>query len=128
LTNQPEKALPTYELAIRQAEELLQLNPKDHAVHLLVGRYYAMLGKHADAISHITMALNLHRDDSHYIMIAAVAYLQMGDRASALGFLEQAATANGFTSAQIIEEPELDALKNEPRYVALTSNHNKKRQ
>jgi serine/threonine-protein kinase len=127
LTNQPEKAIPRYELAIRQAEDLLQLNPKDHAVHLLVGRYYAMLRKQTDAISHITIALNLHRDDPHYLMIAAVAYLQMGDRASALGMLEQAAITRGFTSAQIIDEPELDALKNEPRYVALTAN-NKKRQ
>jgi tetratricopeptide (TPR) repeat protein len=126
LSNQREKAAQTYELAIRQAEELLQLNPKDHAVHLLVGRYYAMLRKPTEAISHITIALNLHRGDSHYLIIAAVAYLQMGDRGAALSMLELAATANGFISAQIIEEPELDVLKNEPRYVALTSNRGKR--
>jgi serine/threonine-protein kinase len=120
LTGQTEKARQQYELAIQQAEKLVLQNPRDHAAHILLGRYYAMLGKKPDALSHINLALSLNPDDPHYLTIAAVAYVILGDRNNALGVLEQAVRL-GYTAVQIRGEPELDVLTAEPRFIALVS-------
>jgi eukaryotic-like serine/threonine-protein kinase len=120
LVGRTDEARQKYELAIRDGEKLLQQNPRDHGVHLLVGRYYAMLGKKPEAVSHIELALHLHADDPHYLSIAATAYVQLGDRNNALSLMEQAVRF-GYTAVQIAGEPELDVLKGEPRYAALMS-------
>src|SRR5262249_51927626 len=106
-------------------EKLLQTNPRDDAVHLLVGRYYAMLGKDPEAKSHLDQALHLHPNDPHYLTIAATALLQLGDRNNALSLLE-AAVQLGFGGVQIRAEPELDILEAEPRYIALMSTEQRK--
>ncbi len=118
LTGQTDKARQEYELAIQQAEKLLLQNPRDHAVHILLGRYYAMIGKSPEAVSHVSLALSLNPGDPHYLTIAAVAYVRLGDRTNALSALEQAVQL-GYTPVQIRGEPELDALDSEPRFVAL---------
>jgi len=121
LTGQSDKARQFYELAIQQGEKLLQVNPRDPAVHLLVGRYYAVLSKKPEAVSHLTLALDaIHYKDPHYLAIAATAYLQLGERDIALSYLESAAIL-GYTTVEIKAEPELDALDADPRYIALMS-------
>ena len=45
LTGRKDEARQKYEFGIRDGEERLQMNPRDHAIHVLVGRYYAMLGQ-----------------------------------------------------------------------------------
>jgi len=122
LTGQKDKARHFYEVGIQQGEKLLQLNPRDHAVHLLVGRYYAMLGKRDEARSNLELALSAMPDDPHYLLIAATANVQLGDRNNALSMMEKAVRF-GFTARDIREEPELDALQTEPRYMALMSNN-----
>ena len=126
LTGQKEKARQNYQLGIEQGEKLILLNPRDHAAHLLVGRYYAMLDKKTEALSHIELALTLHPDDPHYLTIAATAYVQLGDRNNALSLLEQAVRL-GYTTVQIQGEPELDVLKAEPRFIALMSSNNQRK-
>ncbi|PYS08418.1 MAG: hypothetical protein DMG17_28985 [Acidobacteria bacterium] len=126
LTGQKEKARQNYQLGIEQGEKLILLNPRDHAAHLLVGRYYAMLDKKTEALSHIELALTLHPDDPHYLTIAATAYVQLGDRNNALSLLEQAVRL-GYTTVQIQGEPELDVLKAEPRFIALMSSNPQRR-
>jgi eukaryotic-like serine/threonine-protein kinase len=121
LVGRTEEARQKYELAIQNGEKLLQQNPRDFAIHLLVGRYYAMLGKKPEATSHIVQALSSHPDDPHYLMIAATAYVQLGDRNQALGLMEQAIRPS-YGPGHIEEEPELGVLKTEPRYIALMSN------
>src|SRR5262249_27222001 len=63
LTGDSNKARDTYQLAIDEGEKLLQLNPRNSDVHVLVGRYYAMLGLRPDALSHLTLALNAAPSD-----------------------------------------------------------------
>jgi eukaryotic-like serine/threonine-protein kinase len=120
LTNQFDRSRLTYELAILQGEKRLQINPVDSDVHLLVGRYYAMLEKTPEAVGHLTLALKEHAKDPHYLMIAAVAYAKVGDPLNALNLIEQS-VKYGFTSVQIRAEPELDVLRTEPRYIRLVS-------
>jgi uncharacterized protein HemY len=80
-----------------------------------------MLSKKPEATSHILQALSSHPDDPHYLMIAATAYVQLGDRNQALSLMEQAIRPS-YGPAHIEEEPELSVLKTEPRYIALMSN------
>jgi len=126
LTGQKDKARHFYEVGIQQGEKLLQLNPRDHAVHLLVGRYYAMLGKRDEARSNLELALSAMPNDPHYLLIAATAHVQLGDRNNALSLMEKA-VQSGFTAREIREEPELDALQTEPRYIALMSNNSQQK-
>ena len=120
LTGRKDEARQKYEFGIRDGEERLQMNPRDHGIHLLVGRYYAMLGRKQDALRHLDMALLLHSGDAHYLTIAATCYVVLGDRSRALSLMEEAAR-HGYTAAQFLGEPELDALKTEPRYAAVMS-------
>jgi tetratricopeptide (TPR) repeat protein len=126
LSGQSQKAQDSYQLAINQGEKLLQLNARDYDVHILVARYYAMIGKRLEALSHLSLALSSSANDPHYLVIAAACYLRLGDRTTTLNLMEQA-IAHGATVVDIQAEPELDALKGDPRYIALISaNQNKK--
>jgi tetratricopeptide (TPR) repeat protein/TolB-like protein len=120
LTGRKDEARQKYEFGIRDGEERLQMNPRDHGIHLLVGRYYAMLGRKSDALRHLDVALLLHPGDAHYLTIAATSHVVLGDRSRALSLMEAAARL-GYTAAQFLGEPELDALKTEPRYAAVMS-------
>ena len=51
---------------------------------------------------------------------AATSHVVLGDRSRALSLMEEAARL-GYTAAQFLGEPELDALKAEPRYAAVMS-------
>jgi tetratricopeptide (TPR) repeat protein/TolB-like protein len=104
LTGRKNEARQKYEFAIRDGEERLQANLRDHGIHLLVGRYYAMLGRKADALRHLDQALLLHPGDAHYLTIAATAYVVLGDRSLALSLMEQASRV-GHTAAQFLGEP-----------------------
>jgi tetratricopeptide (TPR) repeat protein/TolB-like protein len=120
LVGRKDEARQKYEIAIQDGERLLKVNPSDDGVHLLVGRYYAMLGKKTEATSHLTESLAKKYDDPHYLLIAATAYVQLNDRAQALSLMERAIRPD-YGPAHIQEEPELSVLKTEPRYIALMS-------
>jgi serine/threonine-protein kinase len=120
LTGQKEKARNEYGIAIDEAKKLLRLDPRDSDVHILVGRYYAMLGREPEARSHLMLALNANPADPHYLVIAAVSYLQLGDRMTALSMLDQA-IAHETRIIDIQAEPELDVLVGDPRFIALTT-------
>ena len=120
LMGRSDEARQKYEFGIRDGEQRLQQNPRDHGIQLLVGRYYAMLGRKPEALRNLDLALLQHPDDAHYLTIAATAHVALGDRGTALSLMEQAARL-GHTAAQFLAEPELDVLKAEPRYVAVMS-------
>ena len=120
LIGRGDEARQRYEFAIRDGEQRLQQNPRDHGVRLLVGRYYAMLGRKPEALRHLDLALLQHPGDAHYLTIAATAHVVLGDRSRALSLMEEAARL-GHTAAQFLAEPELDVLKSEPRYIAVMS-------
>ena len=98
----------------------MQQNLRDHGIELLVGRYYAMLGRKPEALRHLDLALLQHPNDAHYLTIAATAHVALGDRGTALSLMEEAARL-GHRAAQFLAEPELDVLKAEPRYIAVMS-------
>jgi tetratricopeptide (TPR) repeat protein/TolB-like protein/predicted Ser/Thr protein kinase len=118
LTGEKAKALNEYRTAIDQGEKLLQVNSKQADVHVLVGRYYAMLHNKDQATSHLTLALNAHPTDPHYLIIAAVSYLQLEDRNNAITYLQEA-IAHEARLIDVRAEPELDELQSNSRFKAL---------
>jgi tetratricopeptide (TPR) repeat protein/TolB-like protein/tRNA A-37 threonylcarbamoyl transferase component Bud32 len=112
------RARKMYERAIRMAGENLRVNPKDGDTHVLMANYYAMLSDRSQALKHLQEALNLNPDIPEYLAVAAIVHNQFGDRDEALGWLEKA-RARGYSPAEIRASPELDNLRNEPRFQEL---------
>jgi len=107
-----------YERAIRMAGENLGVNPRDGDTLASMANYYAMLGDRPQALKHLQKALNLNSDIPEYLAIAAVVHNQFGERDEALGWLEKA-RARGYSPAEIRASPELDNLRDEPRFQQL---------
>jgi len=116
-----EKAPAMYERAIKEGEGELQINPRNADAHILLGRYYAMIKRRAQASNHLEYALSVRPTNSHYLVIAAGAYNQLDDRFMALSLLERA-VARGLTQKEIDMEYEIQSLRNEPRFRALKLN------
>jgi len=104
-----------YERTIRMAEEALRVNPRDGDTHIMMANYYAMLRDRSQALKHLQEALNLNPDTPEYLAIAAVVHNQSGEKDQALEWLEKA-RARGFSPAEIRAAPELDNLRDEPRF------------
>jgi serine/threonine-protein kinase len=107
-----------YERTIRMAEEALRVNPRDGDTHIMMANYYAMLRDRSQALKHLQEALNLNPDTPEYLAIAAVVHNQSGEKDQALEWLEKA-RARGFSPAEIRAAPELDNLRDEPRFQQL---------
>jgi len=107
-----------YERTIRMAEEALRVNPRDGDTHIMMANYYAMLRDRSQALKHLQEALNLNPDTPEYLAIAAVVHNQSGEKDQALEWLEKV-RARGFSPAEIRAAPELDNLRDEPRFQQL---------
>jgi len=116
-----EKAPAMYDRAIREGEEELRINPRNADVHILLGRYYAMINRRVQASNHLEYALSARPTNTHYLVIAAGAYNQLEDRFNALSLVERA-VANGLTQKEMDMEYEIQSLGNEPRFRALKPN------
>jgi serine/threonine-protein kinase len=113
-----DKAAAMYERAIKEGEKELLINPRHAGVHLLLGRYYSMVNRRAQALNHLEYALSVYPTNTHYLAIAAGAYNQLGDRLSALSLLERAVRL-GLTQNELDMEYEIQSLRNDPRFQAL---------
>ena len=109
------QARKMYERAIRMAEENLRVNPRDGDTLASMANYYAMLSDRPQAVKYLQEALNLNSDIPEYLAIAAVVHNQFGEKDEALGWLEKA-RARGYSPAEIRASPELDNLRDEPRF------------
>jgi tetratricopeptide (TPR) repeat protein len=106
------------ERAIALALENLQINPADLDARLSLADYYARLGRREAALDQIA------RTDPgaswHRRFFIALAHAQLGDRDEAFKALQQS-VADGAPDAELRAWPELDALKSDPRFAALTA-------
>jgi tetratricopeptide (TPR) repeat protein len=100
------------------AGENLRVNPEDGDTHVLMANCHAMLSDRSQALKHLHEALNLNPDIPEYLAVAAIVHNQFGDRDAALGWLEKA-RARGYSPAEIRAFPELDNLRDEPRFQEL---------
>jgi len=124
----PEKrgqAQELYRKAIELAGKELEINPREPNVNVMVARYHAMLGQRALAMSHLNRALALRPKDAEFQEIAAVIHNQFGETTLAINYLETA-IAQGYSLDEIINERELDNLREDPRFRALMTTKSKK--
>jgi eukaryotic-like serine/threonine-protein kinase len=110
-------ALATYRRAIGLGDRALTVDPRDEEARISVAAFHAKIGERTKAIQHMNrLAADLV--DPHVLLFGAIVYLDLGDRATALTWLERA-KRNGLAPGELRDWIELDGLKNEPRYAAL---------
>jgi serine/threonine-protein kinase len=105
--------------ATDMAESELQVNPRNADVHTLAAEYYAMLGDKGLALQHLQAALQFSSGDPETAYYAAKVYNLLGDRDEALIWLDKS-VSSGYSPAEINDTVELDSLRQEPRFQALT--------
>ena len=110
-----DKASATYKRAADVAQEQLTVNPKDKDALSGVALYQAHLGNKAEAQKYITKALQEGPQDSDVLFTAALVYEIIGDRGQAITELQKSLGA-GFSLEDVKREPELQALRSDPKY------------
>jgi eukaryotic-like serine/threonine-protein kinase len=108
-----------YRRAVALGEETLTIDPRDTDARISVAAFHAKLGDRGRAVEHLNrMPSDL--TDPHVLLFGAVVYVDLGERATALTWLERAARG-GLVAGELHDWIELDALKGEPRYAALVN-------
>ena len=110
-------AMALYQTAIALAEQTLAINPSDVDARVSVADYYAKLGDRDRALAHVN-ALPADLADPHVLLFGAFVFIDLGDRATALTWLERAAR-HGMAANELREWVDLDAVKDDPRFAAL---------
>ena len=101
------------------ADDDLRVNPNDADAHTLVAEYLAMIGDKEQSLDHLQTALRLRPGDPETAYFAAKVYNLLGDREEALNWLEKSVDS-GYSPAEISNTIELDSLRKEPRFRALS--------
>ncbi|MBP7242295.1 BTAD domain-containing putative transcriptional regulator [Amaricoccus sp.] len=78
------------EEALDLTARALSIDPLDSRAHLCRYWSYAMLGKHAAGVSHLSLALDLNENDPWTIISAAAGFAFAGERERAADLVEQA--------------------------------------
>ncbi len=111
------RARELYVHASELARKDLDVNPRDVDTHVVLADYQAKLGNRDQAREELARAGDVSRNP-HLLLFEAFVYVQLGDRATALRVLEQAA-AGGLPAAELRAWVDLDGLRNEPRFRVL---------
>jgi len=111
------EAKALYDRAVTLVDQSLTVDPRDVDARISLAAYHAKLGNRRTAIEQLNR-LPSDLSDPHVLLFGAVIYVDLGDRATALTWLERA-SRGGMVANELRDWIELDALKNEPRYAAL---------
>ncbi len=115
-------AMSAYEQAIMRAKETLRVNPRDHRALGYLAYYYAMLENRQEALSTIQQALALGPNDPELQYNAAQTHNKLGQINQALEWLEKALAA-GINPTTVRDNPFLDNLHTDPRYLEVLQRH-----
>ena len=110
-----DRAKPTYAQAIALVQRDLEVNPRDTDALAYLALYEAKSGELEKARLSIGQALNLAPKDVNVLSMAAEVYVVTGDRQKALDCLKSA-VQGGYPRFELEHNPELDGLRNDPRY------------
>jgi Tfp pilus assembly protein PilF/tRNA A-37 threonylcarbamoyl transferase component Bud32 len=113
----PAKVRDTFQRAIALAAELRKETPRDEYLLADIGGYYAALGLKEESLPLLAQAAALAPDIPQVLFQVAVGYEVLGRREDALLWLARAAVT-GYPSASIARNPQLEALRADPRYAA----------
>jgi tetratricopeptide (TPR) repeat protein len=109
------RAKATYAQAIALVQRDLEVNPRDTDALGYLALYEAKSGDLEKARRPIGQALALAPNDVNVLAMAAEVYAVVGDHQKALDCLKIAAQS-GYPHFEIEANPELDRLRNDPRY------------
>ena len=109
------EAASVYDRAIQLAEDALQVNPKDAAVHASLARYCAYRGNLNRALAEIEKARALAPTNLPIMVNAALVYERAGQRDQALTSLLQA-LKEGYSRTDIEKNPDLATLRADSRF------------
>ena len=110
-----DRAKPTYAQAIALVQRDLEVNPRDTDALGYLALYEAKSGDLEKAHPPIGQALALAPKDVNVQSMAAEVYAVTGDQQKALDCLKSA-VQGGYPRFEIEANPELDGLRNDPRY------------
>ena len=111
------EARALFGVAIEGLEQALRVNPNDVNAHLLLAEFQAKLGHQTEATAQLLAAGDVS-SDPHKLLFGAIVLNHLGDRASALDWLEKA-TRTRLPKAELLAWIEFDNLHNDPRFRAL---------
>lgn len=119
------EAADAYGRAIALGEVKLRLNPHDAQLLSSLGMYHAMRREKKAALENLDASLRLQRKSPDFLLNAGIVYQQLGDSKRALDSLERAISL-GISPELIRDTPNFDALRDNPRFVSLLGNQQKK--
>jgi tetratricopeptide (TPR) repeat protein len=106
-----------YDKAIQALQRVVALNPDYVLAHCALAGYYRRLGKEAEAQEHIKIARPSMESESEYNQACFESISGDADRAIAL--LEIALEKLQIQPAMVRSDPDLDFIRNDPRFEAL---------
>jgi serine/threonine protein kinase len=113
------KVRDTYLKAIELAAGLLKETPKDAYLLADIGSYYAAVGKAKESLPLLAQAAALAPEIPEVLYQVAIGYEMIHHRDEALRWLAKA-RAGGYPSEAIARNPQLAALRADPRYGSTT--------
>jgi tetratricopeptide (TPR) repeat protein len=113
----PTKVEETLRKAIALATDLRKETPRDAYLLADVGGYYAALGMEKESLPLLAQAAALAPDTPQVLYQVAIGYEALHRREKALRWLARA-KAGGYPSELIVRNPQLAALRADPRYGA----------
>ncbi len=96
-------------------EQEAESNPRDATVQYLLGKVYARKKEKEKAVARAQSALTLSPDDSNVLEGVAEIYERLGDRASALNYIEKS-LEKGYSLQALKDDPTLQGLLADPRF------------
>ncbi len=113
----PAKVRETFRKAIALASDLRKETPRDEYLLADVGSYYAAIGMEKESLPLLAQAAALAPDVPQVLYQVAIGYEMLQRREEALLWLARA-RATGYPSESIARNPQLTALRADPRYDA----------
>jgi tetratricopeptide (TPR) repeat protein len=117
-SQQPQKAIATYNKAIAAAYHELQVNHLDAGTMQSLALYYAKIGSQTQALEFIRRARSLDSSNVQFMYSEAEVRSLAGQTNGALKALRQA-FEKGYPPEEANVDPELDRLRNDPEFERL---------
>jgi len=122
LGRQEEADLVRTKMLERMPNHLLQ-NPDDARAHVLYGIALAALGRRDEALRECSTALELSPGDCLMLYNCTCLYARLGEPQQAIDSLRKAIAAGDVNFAWLKQDPDLNSLRDNPEFIALTSGH-----
>lgn len=116
---QESEAQFAYQRAAELARDNLNINKEDWFTRAILGLYLVHLEEYAEGIDLLEVAIEQSQRNPELLYFKALAVLQKDDTATAISLLEEAVTQEHYYRQFIALDPDLQRLKDEPRFIAL---------